>query len=225
MSWINRFLHERRRKMRWGTFRSLEPVSRVFGFDRGTPIRRYYIDQFLSLHRDKICGRVLEVADDYYAHRFGTGLIQVDVLNPNPDSGADIIGDLVSGNGIPRGVYKAIILTQVLHVLYDMHSAVRVAKEALAPGGVVLATFPGVSQVSRYDMDRWGDYWRVTDQGARALFENVFAPDTITVNNYGNVLTAMSSLTGLAAEDLQKGELDFMDPDYQVLIGVCALCP
>jgi hypothetical protein len=224
MSALTRFLSKRYRKLRWGTFRSLEPVSRLFGFDRGTPIRRYYIDQFLSSHRDKIRGRVLEVADDLYARRFGAGLIQVDVLNPNPDSGADVIGNLVTGDGIPRGLYQTIILTQVIHVLYDMQSAVRVAKEALAPGGVILATFPGVSQISRYDMDRWGDYWRVTDKGARVLFENVFDPETITVKTYGNVLTAMSSLTGLAAEDLQKGELEFMDPDYQVLIGVCAIC-
>ena len=123
---------------------------------------------------------------------------------------------------MPAARFDAVILTQVLHVLADMEAALRMVARSLRPGGSVLATLPCVSQVSRYDMDRWGDYWRVTDRGARTLFEKVFAPDQILVRSYGNVLTAIASLAGLAAEELGPEELDTTDPDYQVLIGVHA---
>jgi hypothetical protein len=35
----------------WCNLRSTCPVSRVFGFDRGTPIDRVYIDDFLNMSR------------------------------------------------------------------------------------------------------------------------------------------------------------------------------
>jgi hypothetical protein len=36
----------------------LEPISRAFGYDRGTPIDRYYLDRFLDEHNGDIRGRV-----------------------------------------------------------------------------------------------------------------------------------------------------------------------
>jgi len=43
-----------------------EPLSRKFGFDRGTPIERVYIDQFLSEKRHLIQGTVVEVGGNAY---------------------------------------------------------------------------------------------------------------------------------------------------------------
>ncbi len=40
-----------------GDLRSLRPVSASFGQDRGTPIRRYYIERFLQQERSAIRGR------------------------------------------------------------------------------------------------------------------------------------------------------------------------
>jgi SAM-dependent methyltransferase len=206
-----------------GDLRSLQPVSKVFGQDRGTPIRRYYIDRFMAQERAVVRGRVLEIGDDRYARAYGAPGTVIEVLDREPSSrGATLTGDLVTGAGIPVARYDAIILTQVLHVLRDMEAALRNAAQALLPGGSLLATLPCVSQVSRYDMDRWGDYWRVTDQGARALFEKAFAAERISVVSFGNVLTAIASLAGLAAEELNATELDTADPDFQVLIAVHA---
>lgn len=214
----------KRESVDWGELRTLQPLCRKFGLDRGTPIRRYYIERFLASNKGCISGRVLEVGDDTYSKRFGTEPLRVDVLTPSPAPGATVIGDLVTGAGVPKGVYNAVVLTQVLHVLADMHAAIKVTRDALKPGGVVLATIPCISQVSAYDMERWGDYWRATDRGARAAFESVFDPESITLFTYGNVLTAVGSLLGLAAEELTKHELDFVDQQYQVLIGVRARC-
>ena len=51
--------------------RRLQPVSRLFGFDRGMPLDRYYIEKFLQEHSSCITGDVLEVADDGYTRKFG----------------------------------------------------------------------------------------------------------------------------------------------------------
>ncbi len=205
-----------------GNLRRLEPVSRVFGQDRGTTIRRHYIERFLEANRAVLRGRILEVGDSRYATRWGAPDSIVDVLDPDPASAAAVHGDLVTGVGVPIERYDAIILTQVLHVLPDMAAAVGHVRAALRPGGTVLASLPGISQVSRYDMDRWGDYWRVTDRGARRLFEGAFAAGDIDVAAYGNVLTAVAALAGLSAEELRPEELDHVDPDYQVLVCVRA---
>ena len=59
----------------------LQPLSRVWGFDRGLPIDRYYIERFLAANARSIRGRILEVADDHYTRRFGHGVLASDVLN------------------------------------------------------------------------------------------------------------------------------------------------
>lgn len=220
---LDRLLGRRFGTLDLGDLRSLQPVSDSFGQDRGTPIRRYYIQRFFELHRNRLKGSVLEVGDSRYASMFAERGAKIDVLDPDPSCpAATITGNLLTGEGVPRGRFDAIILTQVLHVLPDMQTAISVAEAALAPGGCILATLPCITQVSRFDMDRWGDYWRVTDRGARMLFEKSFPESAIETTPYGNVLTAITSLTGLAAEELSSKELDFYDPDYQVLIGLVA---
>jgi SAM-dependent methyltransferase len=220
MAWLRR---RTRDAVDLGDLRRLEPVSRVFGMDRGTTIRRHYIEDFLNRHRADLHGRIMEVGDDQYARRFGATDAVVDVLDPDPaSSGATLHADLTSGAALPREAFDAVILTQVLHVLPDMGAALARVHAALKPGGVLLATLPGITQVSRYDMDRWGDYWRVTDRAARLLIDRYFPHDQAEVAAYGNHLTAIAALTGLAAEELKADELDAIDADFQVLIGVRA---
>jgi hypothetical protein len=93
---------------------------------------------------------------------------------------------------------------------------------ALKPGGVLLATFPGISQISRYDMERWGEYWRFTTRSACKIFEEHFSAANVSVEAYGNVLAANAFLQGLALEDVRQKELDYFDPNYEVLITVRA---
>jgi SAM-dependent methyltransferase len=197
----------------------MSPVSRVFGLDRGLPIDRHYIEQFLFECRADIRGRVLEIGDDTYTRRFGSALTSVTVLHATEGNRqATIVGDLSTGAGLPVDAFDCMILTQTLHVIYDIHGAARQIGRMLKPGGVVLATLPGISQISRYDMDRWGDYWRFTTRSARRLFED--AGLHVTVNAYGNVLASLAFLHGLAAEELRPGELNGRDDDYQLLITV-----
>ena len=203
-----------------------QPVSRVFGFDRGTPIDRYYIERFLEQNKPDIRGRVMEVGSASYTRRFGSNQIQqIDVLHATPGNPhATLVGDLATGVGIPANAFDCIVLTQVLPFVFDLVSAVKTCHHALRPGGVVLATVPGISQISRYDMDRWGDYWRFTDLSARRLFHEAFLPDggTVAVQTAGNVAVATSFLKGLSLEEMSPEELDPTDPDYQVIITIRA---
>ena len=62
--------------------RRLDPVSRDWGYDRGVPIDRYYIENFLDRHAGDIRGHVLEIGVDSYTWRFGGDRVtKSDVLN------------------------------------------------------------------------------------------------------------------------------------------------
>ncbi len=207
-----------------GDLRRTTPISRVFGLDRGTPVDRYYIEAFLARHADAIHGRVLEIGDRTYTEQFGGDAVEhSDVLHVTGDSPeATIIADLTDAPQIPSDTFDCIILTQTLQFTYRMESTVSELHRILKPGGCVLCTVPGISQISRYDMDRWGDYWRLTSLAGRELFETAFEPARIEVATYGNVLTSIAFLHGLAVSELTTEELDVCDDDFQLIVAVKA---
>src|SRR4029077_15967544 len=134
-----------------------QPISPNFGFDRGTPVDRYYIEAFLAAHSGDIRGRTLEVGDDSYCRRFGKEIVRQDVLHIAADNpGATIVGDLSVPGVLPEEAFDCLVITQTLHLVYDMHAAVAAMYRALKPGGVLLLTCPGISQVDRRE---WGATW------------------------------------------------------------------
>jgi glycosyltransferase involved in cell wall biosynthesis len=212
----------------FGSLRRLMPMSRIFGFDRGLPIDRYYIERFLADHATDIRGNVLEIGDSSYTRRFGGDrVIHSDVLHAvdgNPQ--ATLVADLTCADHLPSAAFDCIICTQTLMFIYDIRAALQGLCRMLKPQGVLLLTVAGVShQISRHDMDRWGDYWRFTSLSVRLLFEEIFPPTQIEVRSEGNVLAAIAFLHGLAVDELRKEELDHCDPDYEVSIGVRAVKP
>ncbi len=206
----------------FGSLRRVTPISRVFGFDRGLPIDRYYIERFLSAHATDICGRVLEIGDATYTRKFGgTRVTSSDVLHVvEGNAEATIIADLACADHIPSNSFDCIILPQTLQFIYNIQAAIQTLHRILKGGGVLLATFPGISQISRYDMERWGEYWRFTTLSAKRLFEEGFPLGDVKVEADGNVLTAIAFLHGLVADEFKQEELDYRDPDYEVLITV-----
>jgi len=201
--------------------RSLEPVSRRFGLDRGQPIDRRYIESFLAGHADKVHGAVLEIGDDTYSRRFGGPRVtHQDVLHVVPGHpGTTIVADLACAPQIPPESFDCIILTQTLHYVFDIHAAVVTLERILKPGGALLLTVPGISQVCRDQADQEGDYWRFTSSSVRRILAHYFHGAGISVRTYGNVLTAASFLYGKAARELTQRELDHHDPDYPVTIA------
>jgi SAM-dependent methyltransferase len=201
-----------------------EPVSRTFGFERGKPVDRWYIERFLAEHAADVRGRVLEVAESTYTGWYGGGDVTTsDVLYAsaeNPD--ATVVGDLTTGAGIAEAAFDCFICTQTLQLVYDVRAAVKGTRDLLAPGGVLLCTVPGLSQTSRVDRDRWGDWWRFTSASARRLFAEVYGESNVTVAAHGNALVAASFLYGLAVEELDAAELEHDDDEYEVVVTVRA---
>lgn len=201
-----------------------DPISSVFGYDRGTPIDRYYIERFLEKNSNLIVGDVLEVGDNIYTKKYGgKNVARSWVLNASTDVNAEAIdADLTDFSTLSAGVYDCFICTQTLNFIFDVNQAVANASYVLKPGGVFLVTVAGISQISRYDMDRWGDYWRFTSASALRLLKPVFG-ESVQIESYGNCLAACSLLQGIAVEDLPDSSLlNNNDPDYQVVISIVA---
>lgn len=209
----------------WGALRRLEPVSRVWGIDRGQPIDRYYIERFLKAEAEAIVGNVLEVKDPGYTKRFGSdarSVTVVDVAEQNPD--ATLIVDLAQPRALPLARYDCFVLTQTIHFVFDVDEVLRNVHRTLAPGGVVLATLPCVSRID-YESGVEGDFWRFTTASARRLFEAEFGEGNVRVESFGNVLACTAFLHGLAVADLHSSELDRNDPYFPLLLAVRAQKP
>lgn len=219
---------------KWHNMRTLKPISNVFGFDRGTPIDRIYTDDFLNKNAHFIRGRVCEIAENTYTKRFGTQVEKSEILHFNADNpNATIIGDLTQHANLPHNILDCFICTVTLNFIYDYKAAIKgiylMLKENAINGGggyenpsVALVSVAGLVQVSQYDYERWGDYWRFTDMGIKRDFEEVFGVGNVEVITYGNVLSAIAELQGIAAEELSEKELFTHDKAYPVLICIVA---
>lgn len=219
-----RYLTRRKVRVDFGSLAANRPVSPVFGVERGTPVDRYYIENFLGERRELIRGKTLEVGESRYSRKFGAGRVEsLAVLHATgANRAATIVGDLTDPATLPEGTFDCFICTQTLNFIFDVQEAVRGTHHLLSPGGVLLATVAGISQISRYDMERWGDYWRFTTASLRKLFEPVF-PDGVEIDSFGNVLAAIAFLQGVALEELPSTALlDHKDPDYPLILTVVA---
>ena len=222
-------LKQRVRRLRrpaWlGTVRRTRPLSNTWGFDRGTPVDRYYIERFLAEHRQDIRGRALEVKNRTYLDRFGSGVERCDVLDVDGgNSQATLIADLAGSDELPSDVFDCFVLTQTLQFIFNMRAAVANTYRLLRPGGVVLVTVPSISRLApRYGLE--GDYWRFTPASCRTLFAEHFGAEQVTVRSHGNVLTAIAFLTGMACEELTRRELDAHDEYFPLIVSVRAVKP
>jgi SAM-dependent methyltransferase len=212
--------------VRFGSLRRLSPVSRDWGFDRGQPIDRYYIEQFLSAHAADIRGRVLEIDNNNYTRAFGGDRVtQSDVLHISDwNPGVTMVGDLTDLGHVDSGLFDCVIVTQTLQLVYDYKAAIRTIHRILRPGGVALVTLPAINK-SRDEMGAFGDYWAFRTISAQRLFAELFPADQLTVTGYGNVLTAVALLHGIAAGELTPKELDQADRAYELTVGIRARKP
>lgn len=213
-------------EMQFGMLRRLTPISRDWGWDRGLPIDRYYIENFLAREAAHIWGHVLEIGDNSYTVRFGGSNVEksdvLHVTEGNPM--ATIVADLTAAPHIPSDTFDCILLIQTLQLIYDVRSAIHTLYRILKPGGILLATFPGISQT--YDRT-WGNHWcwNFTPLSAQRLFQEAFPDAHVKIESFGNVLAAISFLHGLAKEELRQEELDYYEPGYEVTIAVKAMKP
>jgi SAM-dependent methyltransferase len=220
-AWVDR---RRRRPPKLGDLRRTTPIDPNWGFERGTPIDRVYVEEFVGSHAADVRGRVLEIAAPDYTTRFGRDVERVDILmatEGNPQ--ATIVGDLTDAPQIPSDSFDCAIVTQTLQFVYDVRAALATLHRVLAPGGVLLATAPGLTKISPPEDEQFGEWWHFTGRSGRRLAEEAFGPGNVEVRSYGNVLSAAGFLYGLAASDLKAEELAAHDPLYEVIVGVRAV--
>jgi glycosyltransferase involved in cell wall biosynthesis len=212
-------------KVNKGDFDRTSPFSEEFGYDRGGPIDRYYIENFLFQHASVIKGRVLEIGDSAYTLRFGgSKVLQSDVLNLTQSPDTTFVGDLSNAPQIPQDTFDCIILTQTLHLIYDYKAALQTCYRILKPGGTLLLTVPGISQI---DHGRWEKYWlwSFTKRSIEQILSEVFAGRAAIVKSYGNVLVASAFLYGMGAPELNQHQLDYFDKHYQLVISAAVKKP
>lgn len=201
----------------------LQPAGYSFGSERGTPIDRYYIENFMCAYANDIRGHVLEIGDSRYVRRFGGEKVShVDVLHVSEgNEQATIVADLTQADDIPSNTFDCVILAQTLHLIYDYERALKTVHRSLKPNGVVLATVPGISQISD---DEWAEswYWSFTTHSVERAFHRVFDPSQVTIRSFGNVSAATSFLYGMTLEEVNPDHLDFLDTHYQVIVAIRA---
>jgi len=195
------------------------PVADRYGTERGTALDRYYIERFLEACHLDIQGRVIEIQSDAYTWRFGGERVTSSrILDRDPGNGsADLQVDLVRTESLPQGICDCMICTQTLHVIPDIWSAMRGCKRLLAPGGVLLATFPCLSRIDPGACDE--DAWRLTPGGASHLCRQVFPDSLVEIRAYGNARSGAAFWYGYVVEDLSVEDLDAFDPMFPVLVG------
>lgn len=198
---------------------SKSPVTDNYGAERGLPIDRFYIEEFLKKNQSHIKGRVLEIGDRQYTEKFGIGVTQSDVFHAaegNPQ--ATIVGDISKPESLEENAYDCIILTQVLQCIYDVHGAIANLHKALKPGGALLLTDSCVAQIFGPEYRDWGVYWRFTDICLKRLLSEAFLEKNVQVEPKGNYKVTRSYLKGLATHDLKPKDFLESQPDYQLVV-------
>ena len=224
-TWISRlprYMRRLRRPAYMGSLRRTSPLSDVWGFDRGTPVDRYYIEAFLEAQRASITGRVLEIKSSNYSKRFGRGVTHYEVLDidhSNPE--ATLIADLAAADHIADNIFDCFILTQTLQLIPEPSAALQQSWRMLRPGGTLLLTVPCISRIiPRYGLEQ--DYWRFTAASCRMLLSKSFKADQIEIHTYGNVLSAVAFLSGMACEELKAAELQKHDAYFPLIMAARA---
>ena len=208
--------------------RGAHRVSTQFGFDRGQPIDRYYIERFLSSKSAAIRGRVLEVKNNDYTVKFGgSRVIQSDVLHPDPSwPEATMHANLTDPGAFESDIFDCVILTQTLHLIYDMRAVLRTMAKILKAEGTLLITAPCLSTF--YHLNEPGhlkldqDSWRMTSWSFGKLLGEFFPAHQIEVSAAGNLAANTAFLYGLAVEDLPSGVLNENDEDNEMILLAAA---
>ena len=193
-------------------------MSYLWGTDRGLPVHRYYLEQFLTEFTSDIRGSCLEFSEPRYASRFGgPAVAKLDILHiddSNPE--ATLVGDLTKPNNLPKSHFDCIICTHVLQLILEVDKAIAEIYCLLKPGGVLLVAEPHVSMCGSL----YHEIWRFTPECLEALLSRVFGADNVTMRAYGNSLTAAGEMRCVVVDEFTQSELDSNDPRFAV--EVCA---
>jgi hypothetical protein len=213
-------LQRARLRVLFGSLRRTESLTQ-WGYQRGLPVDRWYIESFLTERAHLVRGRVLEVKSDGYATRLGAS--EVDVVDIDASNArATVVGDLCNPATLDVDRYDAAIITQTLQFVPDVEAALRNLLMSLRAGGSLLITVPTLSR-----LDGPGDRWRWTPHGFEQQLRTALAgrPAGVEVAGLGNGLSARAFLFGLAVDDLPGEALAAHEPSLPLVVAACVRLP
>lgn len=199
--------------------RSVVPISSKFGFDRGTPIDRYWIESFLEEKKGLINGVCLEVTDNTYTKRFGQDrILKSDVIDIDPSNKlANIHGDLRDLKNVKSDTYDTVILTHVLGLIDEPSKAVSEIYRVLKPGGKLVLTSSCLGPILGETV-----FWRFTSNSMKYVLTKNFDIKNIEIKTFGNVLTGQAFWIGMSQEELSQKELSFNDHRFPCVVTAIA---
>lgn len=218
---------DRRLPFDFGDF-GLEPATSDWGFSRGLPVDRPYIEAFLERHAEDIQGRVLEVGNNSYTRRFGgTRVTTSDVLDiTETNLRATLIDDITNATTIASESFDCLIFSQVLELIRDVKAAMREMYRILTPGGVALITVPGISQISPLVEEAAAWSWSFYPETFRwLLIEAGYDSLELEIESRGNLKTTIAFLAGLAQQDLEYNDYSIDDPSFPLIVTARAVRP
>ena len=204
-------------ELNWGDLRRMVPVCSRFGFSRGSPIDRYYLDQFIEKIRPLVHGDVVEIGGKdengrLYQFEHAVRYRGFDMFE-DPD--ISLVGDAHDPNALAEAQLDTIIAFNVLEHCPKPWIVIDNMRRWLKPDGLALVMVPSCQRLHRMPED----YWRPLPAALIHLF-TTWADCELHV--YGNPSTAIAAMLGIAVEELSVGELDAYHPDYPVTTCVIA---
>jgi SAM-dependent methyltransferase len=202
--------------LNWGDLRRPQPLCQFFGFTRGTPVDRYYLNRFIESIRQDVYGLTLEIGGEkqnreLYGFKHA---IEYRVLDL-PGLSDDISGNVSNPRILAENTFDSIVMFNVLEHCEQPQLVADNIHRWLKPGGTAYVLVPAAQKIHPAP----GDYWRPLPQGLQSLFKSFNKRETRT---YGNITSVIANFHGIAAEELTREELDFNHPDYPVVSCIIA---
>lgn len=219
------------RHLRWLRLRRLEPIGN--GRQQGTPIVRYYWQEFLQRHRSVIGGTVLEIGTTDTVRRFGgiqvTSADAIDLSAHSPE--VTVVADLSRADNVPGDQYDCFVNQFTMHLIYDAEAALYHSIRILKPGGVLLLNFSCTDYYFPRGLDMGTGQplflyqWFTPIQVETWLRSLGLKQEDYSLEVYGNLFSRIAYQMNMPAEELTRHELEFSDPGHPLLICVRVVKP
>ena len=211
----NRFLFPSK-----STLKSIKIYSEKFGFDRGTPIDRYYINTFLeNLKLENSFNRSLEFGEIHYSDRFKVKekyFLSHPAYETRAISSKQISFDLNSAHNYDGIKFDLILSTNVINFTKNPFVSIKHHMDMLNSGGTLVLTASASMPISKFDAERWGDYWRIAPDGLNQLLRTLNCE--YDIHSFGSFVTSIAFLCGLSAEEVDPLDLNENDDRYPIIV-------